>query len=56
MLLLTRKAGDAIEIGPDIVVRIVEVQGTRVQLGISAPKEVKIRDAADPARPESPKK
>jgi carbon storage regulator len=52
MLLLTRKAGDAIVIGPDIVVKILEVQGNRVQLGIEAPKAVKIADA--PPKPSGP--
>ncbi len=55
MLLLTRKAGDAIVIGPDIVVKILEVQGNRVQLGIEAPKAVKIGDAPV-ATPGPPKK
>lgn len=53
MLLLTRKAGDQIAIGPDIVVKILEVQGNRVQLGIEAPKDVKI-GAPKPAEPGKP--
>lgn len=47
MLLLTRKPGDAIVIDGRIVVKVIDVQGGRVQLGIEAPKEVKI-EAADP--------
>lgn len=49
MLLLTRKAGDSIVIGPDIVVKVLEVQGNRVQLGIDAPKDVKIVAGKDGA-------
>jgi carbon storage regulator len=48
MLLLTRKPGDAIVIDGRIVVKVIDVQGGRVQLGIEAPKEVKI-EAAEPA-------
>jgi carbon storage regulator len=48
MLLLTRKPGDAIVIDGRIVVKVIDVQGGRVQLGIEAPKDVKI-EAADPA-------
>jgi len=42
MLLLTRKPGDAIVIDGRIVVKVIDIQGGRVQLGIEAPKEVKI--------------
>jgi carbon storage regulator len=51
--MLTRKVGDAIVIDGRIVVKILDVQGGRVQLGIEAPKEVKIES---PAPPEAPKK
>ena len=51
MLLLTRKAGDAIVIDGRIVVKVVDIQGGRVQLGIEAPKEVKIEAAAPPETP-----
>ena len=42
MLLLTRKAGDQIVIDGRIVVKVIDIQGGRVQLGIDAPKEVKV--------------
>lgn len=45
MLVLTRKVGDSIQVGPDIVVKVLEIQGNRVQLGIAAPKDVKVADA-----------
>ena len=52
MLVVTRKPGDRIAIGEQIVVTVMEVQGGRVQLGIEAPKDVKIRDAAPPQPPQ----
>lgn len=42
MLVLTRKVGEKINIGDDIVVTIVEVGNGSVRLGISAPKQVAI--------------
>ena len=48
MLLLTRKPGDAIVIDGRIVVKVIDIQGGRVQLGIEAPKDVKIVAAAPP--------
>jgi carbon storage regulator len=46
MLLLTRKVGDAIVIDGRITVKVIDIQGGRVQLGIEAPKDVKIEAAA----------
>ncbi|MFB3816364.1 MAG: carbon storage regulator CsrA [Candidatus Methylomirabilales bacterium] len=42
MLVLTRKAGERIEIGEDIVLEIVEVRQGQVRLGIQAPARVPI--------------
>lgn len=42
MLILTRKAGEEITIGESIVISVVEVRGSQVRLGISAPPEVAI--------------
>lgn len=42
MLTITRHPGERIMIGDDIVVEIVEVSGTTVRVGISAPREVAI--------------
>jgi carbon storage regulator len=43
MLVLTRKPGEAIVIGPDIEVRVLSVgRGGQVRLGIAAPDEVLI--------------
>ena len=43
MLVLTRKAGETINIGGDIVIQIVQVQGRQVRVGIAAPKQKKIQ-------------
>lgn len=42
MLVLSRKKGEALSIGPNITVEILGVEGDRVRIGISAPKEVRI--------------
>ncbi|MEY3360878.1 MAG: hypothetical protein RL531_597 [Actinomycetota bacterium] len=40
MLVLTRKEQEAIMIGDSIVVRVLEVRGDQVRLGIEAPRDV----------------
>lgn len=40
MLVLTRETDEILHIGPDIVVRIVRIDGHRVRLGIEAPDEI----------------
>ena len=42
MLVLTRKVGEGIVIGEDIVVRVIESKDGRIRLGIEAPAEKKI--------------
>lgn len=42
MLVLTRKAGEGIVIGDDVVVRVMETKDGRVRIGIEAPAEKKI--------------
>ena len=42
MLVLSRKSEEKIMIGKDIVISILEVDGTSVKLGIQAPKEISI--------------
>ncbi|OAT81549.1 carbon storage regulator [Bacillus sp. MKU004] len=42
MLVLTRKTGEAIQLGEDIEISVVSVKGDQVKLGINAPKNVEI--------------
>lgn len=42
MLVLSRKLGEGIVIGDDIILKVVEVKGGNVRLGIDAPKDTKI--------------
>lgn len=42
MLILTRKVGEAISIGDDIQISIVEIKGAQVKLGIQAPKNIEV--------------
>ena len=43
MLILSRKIGERIVIGHNIVIVVNRIQGDRVSIGVKAPKEVKIR-------------
>lgn len=42
MLILTRKTGESINIGDEITVTILGVQGMQVRLGINAPKNIAV--------------
>ena len=42
MLILTRRIGEIIRIGPDVVVTILDVNGSQVRIGIEAPKDVAV--------------
>lgn len=42
MLVLTRKSGETINIGDDIVLKVSEISGNRVKLCIDAPKILRI--------------
>lgn len=42
MLVLTRKVGEKIVIGDNIVVTVVAIQGHKIRLGIDAPREINI--------------
>ena len=42
MLVLTRKPGELIHVGGDVVLKVVEIRGGRVRLGIEAPRSVVI--------------
>ena len=42
MLILTRKVGEAVAVGDDIQISVVEIKGTQVKLGIQAPKNIEV--------------
>ncbi len=42
MLVLSRKIGERIFVGDNIVIEVLEFQGTSVRLGISAPLDVSV--------------
>jgi carbon storage regulator len=42
MLVLTRKLGESIRIGDTIIVKIVDLDGRHVKLGIDAPKSIAV--------------
>lgn len=42
MLILTRRAGEAVMIGDEVTVTILGVKGNQVRLGINAPKTVAV--------------
>lgn len=42
MLVLTRKMGEAIQIGNKIELTVLAIQGDQIKLGINAPKDIEI--------------
>lgn len=42
MLVLTRKLGESIRIGDNIIVKIVDLDGRHVKLGIEAPRSIAV--------------
>ncbi len=42
MLVLTRKLGEVIRVGETVTVRVLEVKGNQVRLGVDAPADVRI--------------
>ena len=47
MLVLNSKAGDSINIGKNVRVRVVDVQGDRVKIRVSAPMKTLIDKKTD---------
>jgi carbon storage regulator len=46
MLVLTVKEGQAVRFDGDIRVKVISVDGSRIRIGIEAPKEIGIRREA----------
>lgn len=42
MLILTRKSGEGIRIGDTITLKIIEIRGNQVRLGVDAPKDLAV--------------
>lgn len=42
MLVLTRRAGESIMIGDDVVITVLDVRGDQIRLGIRAPRSVAV--------------
>jgi carbon storage regulator len=42
MLILTRRTGESVMIGDEVVVAVLSVKGNQVRLGIEAPKSVPV--------------
>lgn len=55
MLILDRNKHESLYIGEDIFIKVIEIQGTRVTLGIEAPKNVSVlRKELLPRNPRHP--
>lgn len=42
MLILTRRVGESLIIGDDVVVNVLGVKGNQVRIGVDAPKHVSV--------------
>jgi carbon storage regulator len=51
MLVLSRRVGEAVCVGPGVTVRVVETKGGRVRLAIDAPSDIRILRAELEALP-----
>jgi carbon storage regulator len=65
MLILTRRVGESLIIGDDVIVNVLGVKGNQVRIGVDAPKNVsvhreeiydRIQEEKDKGRPETPPK
>lgn len=42
MLILTRRVGETLVIGDDVLVTVLGIKGNQVRIGVSAPQEVSV--------------
>lgn len=42
MLIITRKAGEKIMLGDDVVIHVMEIVGSSVRVGIEAPRSIPV--------------
>jgi len=43
MLVLSRRLGESVVIGDDVVVTVLEIRGDVVRLGVDAPRHIQVR-------------
>lgn len=54
MLVISRKLGETVRLGPDIVVKVLRVRSGQIRLGIEAPDSVVIEHGGEPFQQSSP--
>lgn len=42
MLIITRRPGEKLMVGDDVVIEVIEVNGSSVRIGIAAPKSIPV--------------
>jgi carbon storage regulator len=42
MLVLTRRAGESVMIGNDVIITVLEARGEVIRLGIQAPRDIQV--------------
>lgn len=42
MLILSRRVGESVMIGDDVVITVLEVRGDSIRIGITAPRDVQV--------------
>jgi carbon storage regulator len=45
MLILTRRVGESVNIGDDVQVTVLRIDGNQVRLGVAAPKAIAVHRA-----------
>ncbi len=55
MLILTRKKGETILIGENIFIKVVEIRGNQVRIGIEAPADILLLRGEEKKFPDSKK-
>jgi carbon storage regulator len=42
MLIITRRPGEKVMVGDDVVVEVIEISGSNVRIGITAPRSIPV--------------
>ena len=53
MLVISQKVGDIIKLGSGITVKVIDIKGGKVRLGIEAPKSVNIERVQNKQDPDN---